>query len=71
MELLASRSDIKRKDVKAESIARKYSEKALAASALLGAGFHTKSQKEFKPLNLEHNYRNYSVSIQPQSSKNH
>lgn len=43
MDLLASRNDLKKKDEKAETLSKKYSHKALAASQLLGAGFNTRS----------------------------
>ena len=70
MDLLAARGDIKNKDLRADSITKKYSHKQLGMSQLLGANLNTKSQKEFKPLTLEHNYRSYSVSILPGTTKN-
>jgi hypothetical protein len=64
LDLVNNREDIKKKDLKADQISQKY------RASMAAGGNHTKSQKEFKPLNLEHNYRSYSVSILPGTTKN-
>lgn len=51
---MLDRSDIRRKDARADYMSLKYS--------AIGRGLNTRSQKEFKPLALEHGYRSQSVA---------
>lgn len=64
MDLINSREDLKRRDQRTDHLSHKYAG-GNSTVALHGI----KSVKEFKPLGLDHNFRSYSVSIIPGTTK--